>query len=228
MEKVLVTIATYNEISNLPRLVDEILGILPTADILVVDDNSPDGAGDWCREQLDARLKCLHRPSKLGLGTATVAAIRYAIEHDYDLMLNLDADFSHDPKYIPDLLAAIEGVDVAVGSRFVSGGRTEGWPMHRRLMSGAVNQFVRFWLGLPVRDCSGAFRCYRVSILRSLDLDRMKARGYAIQEEILWRLHRPGSSFAEVPIRFVDRKAGQSKLGLTETIRTTWTLLRLG
>jgi dolichol-phosphate mannosyltransferase len=227
MERVLVTIATYNEISNLPRLVDEVLRILPDADILVVDDNSPDGTGDWCRERSasDSKVHCMHRSGKLGLGTATVAAMRYAIESGYDLMLNLDADFSHDPQYIPDLLAAIDGVDVAVGSRYVPGGGIEGWPLRRRVMSRAVNQFVRSWLGLPLRDCSGAFRCYRVDALKRLNLDRIVATGYAFQEEVLWRLHRLGCRFAEVPIIFADRTAGKSKLDLCEVFNTLRVLL---
>lgn len=223
----LVTIATYNEISNLPRLVNEILSVVPDADILIVDDNSPDGTGDWCRQQSNPQLKCLHRPGKLGLGTATVAAMRYAIEHDYDLMLNLDADFSHDPIHIPEILNAIGGVDVSIGSRYVAGGRIEGWPMRRLLMSRAVNQFVRIWLGLPSKDCSGAFRCYRVDALRRLDFDRIVARGYAFQEEVLWRLQRLGCRFTEVPITFVDRRADRSKMSAKEALLTLATLLWL-
>lgn len=227
VQRLLVTIATYNEISNLPCLVEEIFAVVPAADILVVDDNSPDGTGDWCRNQTDSRLKCIHRPGKLGLGTATVTAMRYAVENRYDLMLNLDADFSHDPKHIPSLLEAIDGVDVAIGSRYVRGGEIKGWPLRRRLMSWAVNRFVRTWLWLPIKDCSGAFRCYRLDVLRRLDFGAIKARGYAFQEEVLWRLHRLGCQFAEVPITFVDRRADRSKMDTREAVRTVWTLLRL-
>jgi dolichol-phosphate mannosyltransferase len=227
--RTLVALATYNEIENLPSLVDEILRILPDANIVVIDDNSPDGTGRWCNERAasEPRLMCLHRPAKQGLGTATLAATRYAIDRGYDVLVTLDADWSHNPRYLPDLLRAIDEVDVAVGSRYCAGGGTEGWPLHRRLMSSAVNSLSRALLRLPVGDSSGAFRAYRVAKLREIDLAKIQATGYACMEEILWCLHRAGASFIEVPITFRDRRAGQSKISVREAAAKLGTLLRL-
>jgi dolichol-phosphate mannosyltransferase len=235
-DRVLVTVATYNEIENLPGLVEAIHVALPGADILVVDDGSPDGTGRWCdeRAQSDVRIKCLHRAGKLGLGTALIAAMRHAIEHGYDYMVNLDADFSHPPGNLPDLVAGMEDpagqplVDVMIGSRYVAGGRIEGWPWKRHLMSRGVNLLARLCLGLATRDCSGAFRCYRVELLKRLDFDAIRSQGYSFQEEILWRLKRLGARMDETPITFVDRLRGQSKIDRHEAFTALRVLLALG
>ena len=233
--KTLVTVATYNEIENLPLLVEEIFRFAPDVDILVVDDNSPDGTGKWCDERgaSDPRVKCLHRSGKLGLGTASIAAMTYAIEHGYRYMLNLDADFSHPPKNIPDLIAAMDpsggpAVDCAIGSRYTAGGGIEGWPFRRYAMSWGVNFYARTMLGLPPRDTSGAFRCFRVSKLKELDFDSFLSKGYSFQEELLWRMKRIGAKFAERPITFVDRIRGQSKINMKEAWRAVWIIARLG
>ena len=233
--KILITLATYNEIDNLPSLVEAIHEQAPQADILVVDDNSPDGTGDWCdqRAENDGRLRCLHREGKLGLGTATVAAMQYAIKHQYDYMLNMDADFSHHPRYLPAIINGMGGDDSAVcdcmiGSRYVPGGGTEGWPMSRRLMSRAVNLYARILLGLRTKDNSGAFRCYRVDVLSRIDFESIRSRGYSFQEEILWHLKRAHATFAETPIVFADRERGQSKINSREAIAALWILFRLG
>jgi dolichol-phosphate mannosyltransferase len=233
--KTLVTVATYNEIENLPRLVEEIFQHAPEVDVLVIDDNSPDGTGRWCDEQAarDGRVRCLHRPAKLGLGTATVAGMRYAIEHGYKYALNMDADFSHPPSYLADLLAGMEPpdgppVDVMIGSRYVPGGGVEGWPLRRHLMSRAVNVYARWLLGLKCRDCSGAYRCYRTELLGRLDFDAVRSRGYSFQEEILWLLKRAGARFGETPIVFVDRRRGRSKIDAVEALATLWVILGLG
>ena len=201
-DKTLVTVATYNEMENLPRLVEEILRYAPQADILVIDDNSPDGTGGWCdrRRADEPRIACLHRSGKLGLGTAIIAGMKYAIERGYRYVLNMDADFSHQPKYLPALLAGMEPpdgppVDVMIGSRYVPGGGIEGWPLKRQLMSRAVNLYARLLLGLRPKDCSGAFRCYRTAVLAKLDFDAVRSRGYSFQEEILWRLKRLGAGW---------------------------------
>ncbi len=219
----LVTLATYNEIENLPRLVAAILDVAPEVDILVVDDNSPDGTGRWCDEeaQREPRLRVLHRAGKLGLGTAIIAGMRYAIEYGYPFVLNMDADFSHDPKYLPAMISGMQPaaglpVDVLVGSRYVRGGSVEGWPLHRKVMSWLVNGYARWLLGLDVKDCSGAFRCYRTSLLAQLDFDEIRSRGYSFQEEILWRLRRLGARMVETPITFVDRVHGHSKISPRE------------
>lgn len=233
--KTLVTVATYDEIENLPRLVAEIFDRAPDVDILVIDDNSPDGTGRWCDEKgaEDQRLHCLHRPGKLGLGTATIAGMKYGIEHGYRYLLNMDADFSHNPKYLPDLLAGMDtvdgpGVDIMIGSRYVAGGGIEGWPFKRHLMSRGVNLYARRLLGLKSKDCSGAFRCYRVNLLDKIDFDEIRSKGYSFQEEILWLLKRQGATFGETPIVFVDRLRGQSKIDSGEAVSALRIILALG
>lgn len=233
--RTLVTLATYNEMANLPALVEELLRYAPQVDVLVIDDNSPDGTGRWCDQQAerDRRIRCLHRSGKLGLGSAIVAGMRYALEHGYDYVLNMDADFSHHPRYVPELIAAMQpddgpAVDVAIGSRYVAGGGVQGWPWRRRFMSRAINLYARWLLWLAPRDCSGAFRCYRTAVLQKVDLDRIRSRGYSFQEEVLWHLRRAGAHFAEVPIVFVDRQRGVSKINTREALAALWVILRLG
>jgi len=234
-EKTLVTVATYNEIENLPSLVEEIFRCAPHLDLLVIDDNSPDGTGQWCdrRGEEDARVHCLHREGKLGLGTATIAGMKYGIEHGYKYVLNMDADFSHHPKYIPDLLAGMEPregavADVMIGSRYVPGGGVEGWPFIRHLMSRGVNFYARWLLGLKPKDCSGSFRCYRVEYLEKIDFADIRSRGYSFQEEILWHLRRAGAVFGETPIVFVDRQRGTSKIDSKEARTALWIIFSLG
>lgn len=231
----LITIATYNEIENLPRLAEELFRVAPKTDLLVIDDNSPDGTGRWCDEQAakDPRVHCVHRSGKLGLGTAIIAAMKYAIEHDYKYMLNMDADFSHHPRYVPNLLQGMEDyhgqpVDVMIGSRYVAGGGTEGWPLKRRLMSKGVNVYARTLMGLRTRDCSGGYRCYRVEKLKKLDFDAIRSRGYSFQEEILWLLKRAGARFGETPIIFADRERGLSKINSKEAYSALGIIFRLG
>ena len=234
-DKTLVTVATYNEIENLPRLVEEIFRVAPEVDLLVIDDNSPDGTGRWCDEQAagDPRIRCLHREGKLGLGTATVAGMRYAVEQGYRQVLNMDADFSHHPRYLPALLAGMEPeegppVDVMIGSRYVPGGGIEGWPWRRHFMSKGVNLYARWLLGLKPGDCSGAFRCYRTELLARVDFEAVRSRGYSFQEEILWHLKRLGARFGETPIVFVDRQHGSSKINSKEALAALWIILALG
>ena len=230
MPRTLVAVATYNERENLPSLVDAILLALPAAQVLVVDDNSPDGTGRWADERAaaDPRVAVLHRAGKLGLGTATFAAMRRAIDGGYDVVCTLDADWSHPPDRLPDLVALVEHADVAIGSRYVAGGRIEGWPLRRRVASKVVNLAARGLLRLGVRDASGAFRAYRVEKLRELDLSAMRGTGYAYLEEVLWRLKRRGATFAEAPITFTERRAGVSKINGAEARAAAALLLRLG
>lgn len=234
-EKTLVTTATYNEIDNLPLLVDEVFRHAPNVDLLVIDDGSPDGTGEWCdrKSQEDPRLRVLHRQGKLGLGTAIVAGMRYAIEHGYRYALNLDADFSHHPKYLPELIAGMDPpggppLDVMIGSRYVPGGGIEGWPIKRYLMSRSVNFYARCLLGLKPKDCSGGYRCYRTSRLAELDFDGMLSHGYSFQEEILWMLKRKGCRIGETPIIFVDRIRGSSKINSREAWNALWVIMALG
>ncbi|MGI9456485.1 MAG: polyprenol monophosphomannose synthase [Aeoliella sp.] len=228
--RLVITLCTYNERENLGELISEIHLHAPQADVLVVDDGSPDGTGELADEMAatDLRIRVLHRPKKLGLGTALLAAIDFAISHDYDYLLNMDADFSHHPRYIPALVACMERVDVAVGSRYVPGGDVKGWGAQRKLMSWAINGYARLLLRLPVRDTSGSFRCYRVAELQELDFARFLARGYAVLQEILYRCSRLGCHFEEVPIVFENRRLGESKINWREVASALWVIARLG
>jgi dolichol-phosphate mannosyltransferase len=234
-ERVLVAIASYNERQTLPSLLDEIFLRVPRADVLVIDDASPDGTGVYCDERAaaDARLKVIHRAGKLGLGTAILASFEYAIERKYDYLVGLDADWSHPPEKITALLDRANGADgeggfeVVLGSRYIAGGGVKGWPLHRRIASKMVNQFARLLLGLPVRDCSGGFRCFRVDALAPVVREGLKSRSYAIFEEVLLRLNEQGALMSEIPFTFVDRTQGKSKLTLPETIRAISALFGL-
>ena len=229
--KLLVSLATYNEAGNLRPLVETIRQFAPDSSILVIDDNSPDGTGriaDEIRENLP-NVHVLHRPGKLGLGTATLAAVRYAIDHHFDYLLNLDADFSHPPRFIPDLLKGMADHDVMIGSRYVPGGGVEGgFNLKRRLMSSGINGYARLMLGLTSKDNSGAFRCYRVSKLAEIDLDQVRSRGYSFQEEILYWCKSVGCRIGETPILFENRRAGISKINMREAVSALWIILQLG
>jgi dolichol-phosphate mannosyltransferase len=231
----LLGISTYNERENLPALVEQIADHLPQADILIVDDDSPDGTGEWCDQQArrHPQLHCIHRQGKLGLGTATLETMRYAVRHEYRLLVNMDADLSHSPRFLPALVAAMNEerdplCDVAIGSRYTPGGAVTGWPWRRRMMSRGVNALSRWALALDCQDCSGSFRCYRVAKLAELDLDQVRSRGYAVFEEILWHLRRAGARFVEVPIEFQDRRLGRSKINLREACSALYTIAALG
>jgi dolichol-phosphate mannosyltransferase len=231
LPRVLISLATYNEFGNLRPLVEEIRLQAPRASILVIDDNSPDGTGRLA-DELQATLPdihVIHRPGKLGLGTATVTAMRFAIEHGFEYLLNLDADFSHPPRFIPALLAGMGDHDVMIGSRYVKGGGVEGgFNLSRKLMSAGINWYARLLLGLRTRDNSGSFRCYRVSKLAQLDLGRIQSRGYSYLEEILFRCRQIGCRMGETPILFEDRRAGVSKINQREVIEALWIILQLG
>ena len=234
-DKTLVTVATYNEMENLPLLAEEIFRFAPEADVLVIDDNSPDGTGDWCEKKRleEPRLFCLHRSGKLGLGTAIIAGMKYGIDHGYKCVLNMDADFSHPPKILPALIGGMDpkdgpAVDVMVGSRYIPGGGVEGWSLKRHFMSRSVNLYARVLLGLKTKDCSGSFRCYRASLLAKVDFDAVRSRGYSFQEEILWHLKRLGARFGETPFVFPDRTRGQSKIHSGEAWNALKILFLLG
>lgn len=228
--KILVSLATYNEKENLPQLIREIHQFLPHADILVIDDNSPDGTGQVADTiaKADARVKVLHRPGKLGLGTATLAAMNFAMENNYDYLQNMDADFSHPPRFLPGIHEGMKQNDVMIGSRYVSGGGTENWPMLRKILSRSVNSMVRLLFWMPVNDASGAYRCYRVSKLRETALNEIRSRGYSFQQEVLFRCHKAGCKLGEFPIIFENRRHGSSKVNGKEAIRSIAMLVYLG
>ncbi len=212
--RTLIIIPTYNELDNLRPLLTEIFSYAPTTDILIIDDNSPDGTGQLADDIHDEnpQVCVLHRPGKLGLGTAYIAGFKYAIEHNYDAAFEMDADFSHDPRYLPDFLEAIENADLVIGSRYVPGGNTPNWSLVRRFISGGGNIFARFMLGIPVHDCTAGFRCYRTTVLRNIDLDTIQSQGYAFQIELAYRVTQQGFNVVEIPITFPDRRVGKSKM----------------
>src|SRR5262249_22266402 len=193
-----------NERDNLPALIREIHHVVPTVDILVLDDNSPDGTGKLADDlaAADPRIHVLHRPYKMGLGTAILTAMRYAMEHDYDFFINMDADFSHHPRYLPALLAGMKRHDVMIGSRYIPGGGIVNWTWSRWLMSRGVNIVVRLMMRIPARDTSGGFRCYRVDLLRRAALDRLRSHGYSFQQEVLYRCRQAKARIGETPIIF--------------------------
>jgi dolichol-phosphate mannosyltransferase len=229
-ERVLVSTATYNERDNLQPLVTEILKVMPGAEVLVIDDNSPDGTGRLADElaAADPRVHVLHRAGKLGLGSAILAGMRFAMDQGYDLYVNMDADFSHHPRYLPNMIAGMAKNDVMIGSRYIRGGGTENWPLVRRAISMSVNTLTRILMRLPARDTSGGYRCYRVSKLREVRFDRMISRGYSFQQEFLYRCRQAGCRIGETPIIFADRRAGTTKVNTREAVRSLAVILFVG
>lgn len=228
--RLIVTLCTYNERENIERLIPDIHEQLPNADVLVIDDGSPDGTGQLVDEMAanDSRIHVLHRKGKLGLGTATVAGFQFAIERGYDLLINLDADFSHPTRFLPALRECMARADVSIGSRYVVGGGVKGWGIGRHFMSRGINFYAKLFLRLKTRDNSGSYRCYRVSKLRQVDFDRVRAKGYAFQEEILYRCRRVGCTFEETPIIFEERRHGYSKINWREVVAALWVIFWLG
>lgn len=228
--RILVSLATYNEAANIASLIAEIHKVVPAADVLVIDDNSPDGTGQIVDElkAKDARIHVMHRPGKLGLGTALLAAMNYAMEHNYDYLQNMDADGQHPPRYLPGILAGMSQYDVMIGSRYCKGGGTQNWPFMRRFISRSVNFLVRILFRMPVKDASGAYRCYRVSKLRDAHLERTKSRGYSFQQEVLFRCYKGGCKLGEYPILFENRRGGASKVNRKEALRSIGMILYLG
>ena len=228
-KRLLIALATFNERDNLAPLVAEILRWMPLADVLITDDNSPDGTGAVA-DALAAehtRVRVIHRPGKLGLGTAYLGAMHHALEHGYELLATMDADSSHVPHHLPALLAGMARHDVMIGSRYVRGGGVVNWPISRRLMSRMTNWLVRMQLRLPARDTSSGYRCYRIELLRRVRLDAFLSRGYSFLQEVLQRCVTAGARVGETPIVFIDRAAGKSKAGLGEISRSLFVLLRL-
>jgi len=212
--KTLIIIPTYNELENLPPLLKDIFSNAPTTDILIVDDNSPDGTGELADKMSveDPRVHVLHRSGKLGLGTAYIAGFKYAIAHGYDAAFEMDADFSHDPCHLPAFLKEIEHADLVIGSRYIPGGSTPNWSLSRRLISGCGNIFARVVLNMPVRDCTAGFRCYRREVLERIGLDTIRSQGYGFQVEMAYRVQKMGFKIVETPIVFMDRRVGKSKM----------------
>ena len=210
----LVVVPTYNEAENLAPLVSAILALDTGLEILVVDDDSPDGTGEIA-DRLSTEfpgIHVLHRAGKMGLGTAYVEGFRWAIEQGYDYVFEMDCDFSHDPGYLPRFLEEIESADLVIGSRYVKGGGTSGWGLLRKLISGGGNGFARLMLGLKTHDCTGGFRCYRREMLQKVPWEEIGLQGYAFQVGAVYHVERLGGTVVEFPIVFKDRQVGKSKM----------------
>ncbi len=229
-KRALVIIPTYNEAANLPNLIPQVMTQDPRLQVLVVDDGSPDGTGDIAEEfaAKSPRVHVMHREEKQGLGTAYVAGFRWALERDYDYIFEMDADFSHDPKHLPEFLEAIEGADVVLGSRYLSGRVTVvNWPVTRLLLSYFANVYARTVTGLRLFDATGGFKCFRREVLEAIDLDAVHSNGYGFQIEISFRAWRKGFRIMEIPIVFVDRTDGASKMSgaiVREAVWMVWWL----
>lgn len=225
-------VPTYNESENIKALVTQLLALPTDILVIVVDDNSPDGTGDIAdrlAEENLGRIEVIHRAGKLGLGTAYIAGFKRALAGRADLICTMDADFSHNPRYIPDMVEKIgQGYDLVIGSRYVPGGGTSGCTFDRKLLSWGANAFARTVLGLRAHDTTAGFRCYRREVLESVQLDEIKASGYSFLIEMLHRVRRRGWQVGEVPIVFENRRLGTSKISQDEIIRAMGTVLRLG
>ena len=228
----LIIIPTYNEKENLGPLLEAVYEIRPDIHVLVVDDNSPDGTGqlvaEWAETpQYEGRLFLLRRAGKLGLGTAYIAGFRWALARSYRRILEMDADFSHNPRYLPELLAAAEEADLVLGSRYVPGGGVKNWGFWRRFLSRGGSLYARVLLGLPYQDLTGGFKCFRREVLETLDLGAIRSNGYSFQIELTYRAHCKGFKTKEVPIIFEDREVGKSKMSkhiFWEAVLMVWKL----
>ena len=229
-ERALVIVPTYNERENIRRLLDSVLAQDARIEVLVVDDGSPDGTGALVDEivAVNERVHVLHRGRKLGLGTAYIAGFRWALERGYDFILEMDADFSHDPIHLPQFLSAIEGADLVLGSRSQQGRVTVvNWPIARLILSYCANIYARAVTGLPVWDATGGFKCFRRSVLEAIDLSRVRSNGYAFQIEMSYRAWKRNFRIAEIPIVFVDRTEGTSKMSRSIVREAVWMVWRL-
>jgi dolichol-phosphate mannosyltransferase len=229
LDRILVIIPTYNEATNLPLIVPQVLQQDSRIEVLVVDDNSPDGTGDIADRmaQAESRIHVLHRQAKEGLGRAYLAGFKWGLAEHFDAMFEMDADFSHDPSFIPRFLQAIPDADLVLGSRYATGVNVINWPISRLLLSLAANLYARVITGLPLSDATGGFKCFRRSVLDAIDLDRVRSNGYAFQIEMSFRAWRKGFRLKEIPIIFHDRVEGHSKMSrriVREAIWMVWWL----
>jgi dolichol-phosphate mannosyltransferase len=226
---VLVIVPTYNESENISRLIPAILAQRGDIHVLVVDDNSPDGTAAIVRtmQKGNKRIHLLERAGKMGLGTAYVAGFKYALQHDFAYVFEMDADFSHDPNEIPNFLAAVQTHDLVIGSRYTNGVRVLNWPMRRLLLSYYANIYSRIMTGLPLHDATGGFKCYRRSVLEAINLDGIDSNGYAFQIEMSFKAWKKGFRLLEIPIVFLDRRIGTSKMSKHIVYEALFMLWRL-
>jgi len=228
-KKSLVIIPTYNEIENVRKLIPDVLNRYENLDVLIVDDNSPDGTGEYVANLSlsNNRVKLIRREKKLGLGTAYIAGFKYAIKNKYDYIFEMDADYSHDPGEIENFLKAIEEYDLVLGSRYLNGVNVINWPMRRLILSYFANFYTRVITGLPVRDATGGYKCFRREVLEAINLDKIKSNGYAFQIEMTFKAWKKGFRIKEISIIFIDRVKGKSKMSrkiVREAIFMVWKL----
>ena len=227
----IVLMPTYNERENISSIIEEVLRTAPV-DMLIIDDNSPDGTGsvvDAIAEK-EPRVQVLHRPGKQGLGKAYLSGFRWALDHDYEYIFEMDADFSHQPRYLPEFLREIKRNDLVLGSRYVRDGGVSNWPLHRQLISRGGSLYARTILGVKIHDVTGGFKCFRREVLEAIDLDSITSTGYGFQIEMTYRTIQKGFRVKEIPIIFYERNAGQSKMSsgiVIEAVGMVWKL-RLG
>lgn len=228
-QRALIIFPTYNERDNIEKIVHAVLPLDARIHVLIVDDNSPDGTGEIADRLAgdESKVNVLHRDKKDGLGRAYIAGFHWAIEHQYDFIFEMDADFSHGPEYIKDFLREIQNYDLVLGSRYISGVNVINWPMSRLLLSYFANVYTRIITGMPIRDATGGFKCFRREVLEAIDLDAVTSSGYSFQIEMSMRAWRKGFKIHEIPIVFVDRIAGSSKMSkkiMREAIWMVWWL----
>lgn len=228
--RAIVIVPTYNERESLESVAGRVREAAPDADLLIVDDNSPDGTGELADKlaAADPGIHVMHRAGKSGLGTAYIAGFRWALERDYGAMIEMDADGSHQPEDLPRLLAALAGADLVVGSRWVPGGKIVNWPKSREFISRGGNVYVRLMLGLPVRDATGGFRAYRARALQAIDLDQVVSQGYCFQIDLTLRTIRAGLTVLEIPITFIERAHGTSKMSNAIVREALWRVTQWG
>jgi len=227
--KILIIIPTYNELENLPTLLPEVFSKDINIDVLIIDDNSPDGTAAFIEDEQknNNRIHLIKRSSKQGLGTAYIAGFKFALQKDYQVIFEMDADFSHDPNEIPRFLEEIKKTDVVLGSRYKNGVNVINWPMRRLLLSWFANIYTRVITGMPLHDATGGFKCYKREVLEAIDLNRVKSNGYAFQIEMNFKAWKKGFSIKEIPIIFVDRVKGSSKMSkkiVREAVFMVWKL----
>ena len=229
MNRCLVVIPTYNEADNIPQLLPMILGLGEHFNVLVVDDNSPDGTAKLVKEmqKTESRVHLIERAGKMGLGTAYVAGFKYALANGFEFIFEMDADFSHDPQELPRLLDKAQSYDLVIGSRYISGVNVVNWPMRRLILSYGANLYTRIITGMPVRDATGGYKCFRRKVLESIDLDAIHSNGYAFQIEMNFKTWRKGYRVHEIPIVFVDRRIGVSKMSGHIVYEAVWMVWRL-
>lgn len=229
-ERLLVVMPTYNESAAVRKVVERVRSAVPAAHVLVVDDASPDGTGELADRlaELDPHVHVLHRARKDGLGRAYAAGFRWGLERDFDTLVEMDADGSHQPEELPRLLAALADADLVLGSRYVHGGRIVDWSRHRELLSRGGNVYTRIALGVPLRDATGGYRAYRASAVRRLDLDTVATAGYCFQVDLAWRAVRAGLRVVEVPITFIERAEGTSKMSGAIVREALWQVTKWG